>query len=161
MNLGSFLRAHRFYESRAAIAAYRGLRASASKLGMHVVLKTFYSPIPELSELPADIFERRSALAGIAWDLDAQLGVLAGHAEAMAEFRPPVRAMRGTARGYVADNPSYGPLDATILHGFIRTLKPGRVVGRVPLHRVQAQELAREAIQSGRPAGLESFCRDV
>ena len=36
-----------------------------------------------------------------------------------------------------------------------------RFVGRVPLDRVDARALARETIDSGRPAGLDAFCRAV
>jgi hypothetical protein len=36
-----------------------------------------------------------------------------------------------------------------------------RFVGRVPLDRVDARALARDSIASGRPAGLDEFCRAV
>ena len=36
-----------------------------------------------------------------------------------------------------------------------------RFVGRVPLNRVDIRALARDTIGSGRPAGLETFCRAV
>jgi hypothetical protein len=71
MDLGAFLRARRFYESPAAIRAYGALRSVASRLGFQVVLKTFYSPIPDLATLPPDTFDREVGLPGIDWDLDA------------------------------------------------------------------------------------------
>ena len=56
MDLGAFLRARRFEQSPVAIRAYGALRSIASRLGFQVVLKTFYSPIPDLGTLPADTF---------------------------------------------------------------------------------------------------------
>lgn len=160
MNLGAFLRAHHFYESRAAIKAYALLRAGASRVGLQVVLKTFYSPIPELRELPADIFDRRSALPGLRWDTDEQLDFLAGQVETMAEFRPPPSAPGpgGTGGDYAIDNPSYGLIDATVLYGVIRALKPARVVelgsGQSTLVVSQA---ARANAADGSPAIVEAY----
>ena len=47
-----------------------------SRLGLQVVLKSFYSPIPDLAALPDSTWERRSELAGIHFDLPAQLAFL-------------------------------------------------------------------------------------
>src|SRR3954447_20066785 len=73
----------------AKLRAYRALRSGAERVGLQVVPKTFYSPIPHLQSLPKDIWERRSALHGIRFDLDDQLRWLEGLAPAMREFAPP------------------------------------------------------------------------
>src|SRR5690348_12824800 len=116
MDLGAFLRARHFYESPAAIRAYAALRSVASRLGFQVVLKTFYSPIPDLATLPADTFDRTVGLPGIDWDLDAQMERLRGVLQPFAPDR------------YTPENPSYALLDATVLYGVVRTHKPSRIV---------------------------------
>ncbi|MDQ3850917.1 MAG: class I SAM-dependent methyltransferase [Actinomycetota bacterium] len=149
MNIGAYLRERRFHESATAVAAYRGLRRGASKAGFQVVLKTFYSPIPELAELPAGIFERRSQLPGVRFDLDAQLAFLRDRAELMASFAP---------ERYSADNPSYSLLDATVLYGVLRELKPRRVVelgsGQTTLVMAQA---GRENAGESHPLRLDAY----
>jgi hypothetical protein len=90
LDLGGFFRSRRFYESAWAVKGYRGLRALAERAGFQVVLKTFYSPIPDLGTLPPGFFERAAELPGIDLGLDRQLAfvrdTLAGP---IAEFRPP------------------------------------------------------------------------
>src|SRR4051794_23709788 len=127
MQFGGLFRERRFYESPAAIKAYRALRGGAAKVGLHVVLKTFYSPIPELDALPEDVFGRRASMAGIDFDLDKQLDFLRDRAGAMAEFQPPAYA-NGTPGQFYTQNPSYSVLDATVLYGILRSFRPSRVV---------------------------------
>src|SRR4051794_36144013 len=128
MQFGGFFREHRFYERREAVWAYRTARRLASMLGLQVVLKTFYSPIPDIDRLPRAVFDRRSSMAGIGFDLDRQLAFVEGLRPAMDEFRPPAAAAPDTPPRYVSDNPSYGLLDATVLYGVMRTLRPARVI---------------------------------
>ena len=71
------LRTRRLHESRLAVGAYRQFRRVLSRLGLQVVLKSFYSPIPDLAALPDSTWERRSELAGIRLrPFDAQLAFL-------------------------------------------------------------------------------------
>src|SRR4051794_14157720 len=129
MQLGGYFREHRFYESKTAVTAYRLARRIASALGFQVVLKTFYSPIPDVDALPRDIFARRSDLAGIDFDLDNQAEFVRDRlGPAMAEFRPPARTAAGAPRSYVSENPSYSLLDATVLYGMVRSLRPRHVI---------------------------------
>ena len=102
------------------VRAYKALQAGAGRVGLQVVPKTYYSPIPDLTALPLDVFDRRSALRGIAFDLDAQLAWIEEHlAAAMQEFEPAAE---------VVDNASYGRVGADLLHGVVRGLKPRRIV---------------------------------
>jgi len=110
------------------LRAYRALRSGAERAGLQVVPKTFYSPIPDLRELPDDIWERRSELRGIRFDLDEQLAWIEQHvAAAMREFSPPAQST-GRAGEYSLDNDSYGRVGADLLHGIVRGLKPRRIV---------------------------------
>ena len=102
------------------VRAFRVLRAAASHVGLQVVPKTYYSPIPDLDTLPPGVFERRSALRGIHFDLDEQVAWIDQNlADGMREFAPPASLI---------DNASYGRVGADLLHGVVRGLKPRRIV---------------------------------
>jgi predicted O-methyltransferase YrrM len=107
--------------------AFRGVRAAAERAGLQVVPKTYYSPIPDLKALPPDVWERRSALRGIHFDLDEQVAWLEGLADAMREFAPPEQPA-GRRGEYALANDSYGRVGADVLHGVVRALKPRRIV---------------------------------
>jgi predicted O-methyltransferase YrrM len=110
------------------VRAFRAIRAGAERAGLQVVPKTYYSPIPVLSELPADVWDRRSALRGIHFDLDEQLAwIEANLGEAMREFAPPEQSA-GRPGEYALANTSYGRVGADVLHGVVRGLKPRRIV---------------------------------
>jgi hypothetical protein len=102
------------------VRAFKALRTAAGRAGLQVVPKTYYSPIPDLDALPADVFDRRSELRGIHFDLDEQIAWIEQHlADAMREFAPPDAAV---------DNESYGRVGADLLHGVVRGLRPRRIV---------------------------------
>ena len=154
---GGLFREHRFYESSAAKSAYRGLRRGASRVGLDVVARTFYSPIPDLERLPADTFARVSELPGIAWDLDAQLEFVRSRlATAMLAFRP--EAERGPVSGRYAPNPSYNLADAAVLYAMVRAMRPRRIVELGSGHStlVMAQAAVENAAE-GHPVELEAF----
>ena len=110
------------------LRAFQAIRVGADRVGLQVVPRTYYSPIPDLRALPADIWERRSALRGIHFDLDEQLAwIEAELAAAMREFAPPERAT-GRPGEYALENPSYGRVGADLLHGVVRGLRPRRIV---------------------------------
>jgi len=157
MRFGGLFRERSFYQSPAARAAYRGLRRGFSKAGLQVVLKTFYSPIPELDELPPGTFERRSELPAIGWDVDAQLQLVRDRlGPAMAAFRPPRGA--GGDRFRYADNDSYTVPDAAVLYAMVRTLRPRRVIELGSGHSTLATaQAARENAADGHPLTLEVF----
>jgi Methyltransferase domain len=141
MQLGALMRRRSLYGSPAAVRAYRLLRAGAGRVGLQLVLRTFYSPIPELAELPADAFDRRSALSGVDFDLDAQLAFARGLRDGMAEFAP-VEHPAGPE--YARGTESYPLLDATVLYAMVRRLRPRRVLelGSGASTLVTAQALA-------------------
>ena len=102
------------------VRAFKALQTVAGRVGLQVVPKTYYSPIPDLATLPPGAFDHRSALRGIDFDLDAQLAWIEEHlASAMQEFAPTPEAV---------DNASYGRVGADLLHGVVRGLKPRRIV---------------------------------
>jgi hypothetical protein len=154
---GRLFRERNFYQSRAAVSAYRGVRRVLSKAGVQVVAKTFYSPIPDLDALPAGTFDRVSALPGIDWDVDAQLRFVHEQlGDAMREFQPPASA--NGDRWQYATNECYTLADATLLYGMLRSLRPRRVLelgsGHSTLVTAQA---GRANAADGHPLELDVY----
>jgi hypothetical protein len=121
---GSTIRKRRLWDSEAAVKAYALARRAAERMGLQLVLKTYYSPIPDLGALPESVWAERDPLRGIDFDLDAQVERLRGRmAELIAEFAADL------ARGdYELDNASYPPADARLLYAVVRDLAPANIV---------------------------------
>jgi hypothetical protein len=96
-------------------------------LGLQVVVKSFYSPIPDLKKIPDSTWARESELAGIHFDLGQQLGYLEGLRDYLAEFRPAEHTS-GDSDAYFLENGSYGRVDADVLYATVRAAKPSRIV---------------------------------
>jgi hypothetical protein len=132
---------------RALATSY--LRRSAESFGYDLVRRGFYSPVPDLSELPADIWTRRSALEGIAFDTEAQLRfVLDNLSGYLSEFDPAFET--GTRYGrFRLRNGAYEEVDCELLYGMVRFLRPRRVIelgsGYSSFVLAHASEVNREA----------------
>lgn len=127
----------------------RALQRSAQALGFDLVKRGFYSPIPEWRSLPDEVWTRRSALRGIAWDLEAQMAFLERElGPYFPEFRPPVAPRSGIAR-YHYENGFFGAVDADVLYAFIRHLRPRKVLelGSGYSSLVIGAALARNALE--------------
>jgi hypothetical protein len=130
------------------VRAFRALRAGAGRVGLQVVPKNYYSPIPDLDALPADVFDRRSELRGIHFDLDEQVAwIEANLAAAMREFAPPDQ---------LVDNASYGRVGADLLHGVVRGLQPRRIV---ELGSGYSTLIMAAAVERNRAEGVETELR--
>jgi hypothetical protein len=154
---GSSIRRRRLWSSGAAVNGYRLARAAAERLGLQVVLKTYYSPIPDLAHLPAGVWEQRDPLRSIDFDLDEQIAFVES---ALAEH---VRALAwgdGVAREHAYDpaNDSYPVPDARTLYAMTRSLRPADIVelGSGQTTRVLAQA-CRENARDGSPSRLRAF----
>ena len=120
------LRLTNLHQSEAAIRAYAFERSLLSRLGFQIVVKNYYSPIPDLAAVSPAVWDRRSELVGIAFDLDRQLELLSELEPFFREFDPPERDA-GPHR-YYSDNPSYARGDADVLHAMTRRHSPARIV---------------------------------
>jgi hypothetical protein len=123
------------------------VRRALDAIGIQIVLKTYYSPIPDVRRLPADLWDQRDPMHGIAFDLDAQATALRELSDHMREFTP-----RSGRYGYVPENPSYPPVDARLLYAMVRHHRPGSVLelGSGQTTRVIAQACSENAVE-GRP----------
>ena len=158
VELGSRLRSLRPDRSPAAIRAYRGARRVAERFGIQFVVKSFYSPIPDLRALPDDVFERRSALRGIDLALDRQVALVEGElAPYLGEFEPPEQAP-GHPGEFQLANGSYPPVDADLLYAIVRHLKPRRVLELGSGHSTLVTCMAGAAnARDGHPVQIECF----
>ncbi len=104
------------------------------------MLKTYYSPIPDLRALPAEIWNEADPMKGIAFDLDAQAAFLETElSESLKEFAPDEAV--DARYCYDVSNASYPLPDARVLFALVRRLRPQLIVelGSGQTSRVIAQ----------------------
>lgn len=93
-----------------------------------VVRHDYYSPIPDLSRLPENVWERRSDLCGVDLDPDAGIEFLER------ELAPFVDEMGfqtedpGESGVFFLRNAAFESVDAELLYGMIRALRPNSVI---------------------------------
>ena len=63
-------------------------RRISNRLGFDMVYRNYYSPIPQLDDLPATIWNRESSLAGIRVSVAKQLDYLEQLTPFLPEFTP-------------------------------------------------------------------------
>lgn len=126
-NLGTAIRRRRIWESRAAVKGYAVGRAMADRIGLQVMLKTYYSPIPDLRDVPAEIWSKADPMRGITFDLDAQSEFLAQElSDGLRGFVPDVTV--DAKYRYGVNNDSLALPDARALYALIRWLRPRSIV---------------------------------
>jgi hypothetical protein len=98
------------------------------KLGLHVLPKHYYTPVPDYSWLRThkEAWTGRASLAGVHWDLDQQLEWLEGIC------KPYYREMAGL--GFYKEaaarklGPGFGPIESQVVHCFVRAQAPPRII---------------------------------
>ena len=94
----------------------------------HVIPRGWYAPVPDEGELRPEVWRRRSELAGIELDLDAQVAFLRDElAPLVAEWTPRRSGEWGDGRFYL-DNGMYESGDAELLYGMVRRFRPARMI---------------------------------
>jgi Methyltransferase domain len=154
---GSSIRRRRLWSSSLAVKAYALTRRTAERLGLQVVLKTYYSPIPDLAGLPDAVWGARDPLRGIDFDLDAQAAFVES------ELAPHVAELDWAADvaaeyAFDPDNDSYPLADARVLYAMVRHLRPSQIVelGSGQTTRVLAKA-CRDGAEEGRSTRLRAF----
>jgi len=113
---------------RARTWVYRTTQKTAELVGFHLVRKHFYSPIPDLRELPPSVWQRESSLPGIHFDPNRQLDYVSSElAGYLAEFRPPAMPAGALVESFW-DNDLYQSVDSELLYAMIRCHQPRRVI---------------------------------
>jgi hypothetical protein len=93
-----------------------------------VVRHDIYSPVPDLAQLPPDLWDRRDPLAGVELDVDAALALVETElAPFVAEFDFPHRGPQPPGAFFLF-NDNFEAVDSELLYGLVRSRKPRRVV---------------------------------
>jgi hypothetical protein len=93
-----------------------------------VVAHDYYSPVPDLSLLPDDIWERRSTMGGVELQVDRAMSLVE------TELAPFISELEIPADGplppgqFFLHNENYEAVDAELLYGMVRARKPRRVL---------------------------------
>lgn len=109
---------------QAGLEAFRLL----DRLGLHVLPKTYYSPVPDWAWLTRhkESWMGRVSVTGVRWDLDEQLGWVA---EICRPYSQEVSGLdfyrRAAGNGF---GPGFGPIESQVLHCFVRANAPSRIV---------------------------------
>lgn len=135
---------------RASRGAAGIVRRAARVGGFDLLRRNFYSPLPQLEELPPDTFQRRLPMPGITWDMDRYESLLRDLAPFLTEFSPPT--------GFTWDNVMYGPVESELLYALVRRNTPHRVVelGSGFTSLIIAAACRKNATE-GRPARYVAF----
>jgi predicted O-methyltransferase YrrM len=103
------------------------LFSTGDRLGVHVLPSHYYSSLPSWKWLRANEpkWRKPTQLLGIDWDLDAQARWMEAHAAAHIAELPlgPLFAEAESVGGF-----RYGPIEAQMLYGVIRSTMPRRIV---------------------------------
>lgn len=113
---------------RARSALVRLLRRPVRRAGFDFELRSFYSPIPDLSAIDRQLWSEPSTLPGVDFDLEHQLEFIEAELVMFAKEFTPGRAPTGERQEYFLDNGLYGPGDAELLYAVIRRYRPNTVL---------------------------------
>jgi hypothetical protein len=98
------------------------------RIGVHMLPKHFYTPGPDHAWLRANraAWDGPAPMAGVHWDLDEQLDWLRATCGPYLHEVIGLTAITEVSRSGLG--PGFGPIDAQVLHGVIRSLAPPRLV---------------------------------
>lgn len=128
--------------------AYSSFFRIWERLGIHITPKHYYQPIPDTGRLGSALWDRVSDLPGIAINADAQERLLTDLClRYSAEWKAFANGPTSDPHKYFLCNDHYESVDAELLYGMVRSLKPRRMIevgcGRSSLLTLQA--LAKNA----------------
>lgn len=123
-------------------------------LGYDTLRRDYYSPIPNLRQLPESSWDEASLLGGVKLDLDRQITFLENElAPLISEFNPPLDPA-GDSSSFFLRNGTYGSVDAETLYAMIRHLRPKQVIELGSGRSTQVISAARTRNDSdGAPSG--------
>jgi hypothetical protein len=93
-----------------------------------IVRRDYYSPIPDLSKLPEDVWVRRSRLGGVDVPLDSAIEFVERElGPFIAELDVPAQDP-GVPGEFFLHNTGFETVDAELLYAIVRAVRPARVV---------------------------------
>ena len=93
-----------------------------------IVRRDYYSPVPDLSHMPEDVWTRRSALAGLDLSIDSAMDFVERElGPAIAELDVPT-GDPGVPGQFFFRNQGFDTVDAELLYAMIRAMHPRRIV---------------------------------
>jgi Methyltransferase domain len=98
------------------------------KSGLIVLPKHYYAPVADINELARTraTWAKRSRMPGVTMDLDEQINFLRDKiAPFQSEYLGNKTYIDGTRSGF---GPGFGFLEAQAYHGFLRSMKPKRII---------------------------------
>lgn len=96
--------------------------------GFDIVRRDYYSPVPDLSHVPGDVWTRRSALGGLDLDTGAAMEFVERElGSAIAELDVPT-GDPGVPGRFFLGNQGFDTVDAELLYAMVRAMRPERVV---------------------------------
>lgn len=104
--------------------------ADWERKGFHLTANHFYSPIPEASTLPNEVWEPRRQSTGIDFNDQVALELLTRHFPVFrSEYsRLPRHRADSSRNEFQLDNPAFTGTDALVLYCMLRHFRPARVV---------------------------------
>jgi hypothetical protein len=100
----------------------------APRGGFDIVRRDYYSPIPDLSRAPEDVWTRRSALRGLNLSTDSAMEFVERElGPAISELDIPMQDP-GVVGEFFLANQGFGTVDAELLYAMIRAMQPRRVL---------------------------------
>ncbi len=134
-------------------------------LRLHVLPKHFYTPVPDYSWLRANrgLWTGRASLNGLAWDLSAQMDWLGQiccpyyhEVAGLQQFQEIISRRVG---------PGFGPIESQLLHCFIRSKAPRRVIeigsGVSTACMLHAIQMNRQNSRETQVTCIEPFPKDA
>jgi Methyltransferase domain len=93
-----------------------------------VVARNYYSPIPDLAQLPENIWERRSTLGGVELDPEAGIDFIESQLGSfIAELDIQIADPHEPGVFFLC-NSGFESVDAELLYGMIRSTRPARII---------------------------------
>jgi predicted O-methyltransferase YrrM len=141
--------------ARSSKRAVRALAdATARRAGFDLVRRSFYSPLPDRSNLPDSLWSGPSPLPGVDLGEQRAMALLTDLAPHLSEFRHALIEKKG----FRLENGTYESVDAETLYGTLRHIKPSRVIelGSGTSSHIIAEALKRNEAE-GTAAAYRAF----
>jgi hypothetical protein len=134
------------------------------RLGVHVLPKSFYSPIQDYHWLEAnkELWMGRCGLSGVEWNVERQMEWVE---EICGPYHREVEGLKfHTESGAQGWGPGFGPIESQVLHCFVRSKAPERIIeigsGQSTVCMLRAAELnAKEGRTASQITCIEPYPR--